>query len=124
MPTSEQMTRPRVEADIATGLRGSAPVQVVCQVEEQLPDPAAGAAGARLALALLRAEYARLVTAARASVTAARAGSANPLVYVEAELVRHGGLPPHDMTVPTVLAAAGPAMMLSGRAADYATPRR
>ncbi len=120
MPAGEQITRPRVEADIATNLRGSAPRTTVCEVGEQLPGPVAGLAEAGLALALLRAEYARLVAAARASVTAARAGSAHPLVYVEAELARHGGLPPQDTTVPAVLADARTAMTLAGRAANYA----
>jgi hypothetical protein len=78
---------------------------------------AAGMAQTELALALLKAEYARLVAAARASVTAARAGAADPLVYVMAELSRHSGLPPLGSTVPAVLADAGTAMTLAGRAA-------
>lgn len=82
---------------------------------ERLPSSSLGVAEARLAL--LRAEYARLVTAARASVTAARAGVPDPLVYLEAELARHCGLPPQDATVPAVLADAGTAMVLAGRAA-------
>ncbi len=78
---------------------------------------AAGAAQTELALALLKAEYARLVAAARASVTAARAGAADPLVYVMAELSRHSGLPSLGSTVPAVLADASTAMTLAGRAA-------
>jgi hypothetical protein len=107
--------RPRATADPAMGSPDPAPGHVVCREGEQLPGPAARVAEARLAL--LRAEYARLVTAARASVTAARAGAADPLVYVEAELARHCGLPPQDSTVPAVLADAGAAMALAARAA-------
>jgi hypothetical protein len=91
---------------------GLAPEQVVCRAGEQLPGPVAREAEARLAL--LPAEYARLVTAARASVAAARAGGADPLVYVEAELARHCGLPPQDATVLAVLADVGTAMVLAG----------
>src|SRR2546428_9476005 len=104
MLTAEQMTMPCIEVDVATGLPRPTATQVVRQSGEQLPDPVAWTAEARLAL--LRAEYARLVTAARASVAAAWAGSSDPLVYVEAELVRHCGLPPQDATVPAVLADA------------------
>lgn len=107
--------RPRATADPAMGSPDPAPGHVVCREGEQLTGPAARVAEARLAL--LRAEYARLVTAARASVTAARAGAADPLVYVEAELARHCGLPPQDSTVPAVLADAGAAMALAARAA-------
>ncbi len=107
--------RPRATADPAMGSPDPAPGHVVCREGEQLPGPAARVAEARLAL--LRAEYARLVTAARASVTAARAGAADPLVYVEAELARHCGLPPQDSTVPAVLADVGAAMALAARAA-------
>lgn len=67
-------------------------------------------------LALLRAEYARLVAAARASVAAAAAGQADPLVYVRAELARHGGLPPRGLTASAVLADAAGAMQVAGRA--------
>jgi hypothetical protein len=74
-------------------------------------------ADATVALALLRADYARLAAAARASVSAARTGAANPLVYVEAELIRRGGLPPRDATVLTVLADARTAMFMAGEAA-------
>ena len=107
--------RPRPKADPDAVLPGPAPEQAVCWEGERLPGMAAGAVEARLAL--LRAEYARLATAARASVTAARAGEANPLVYVEAELARHCGLPPQDSTVPAVLADAGAAMAVAARAA-------
>lgn len=109
MLTAEQMTRPRSAAEFPAGWLDPEPARVAGLAEEQLSAPEAG-----LALALLRADYARLVTAARASVTAARAGSADPLVYVEAELTRRGGLPPQDTTVPAVLADARAAMMLAG----------
>jgi hypothetical protein len=85
---------------------------------------AAGREPAALALALLRAEYARLAAAARASVTAARAGAANPLVYVEAELARHGGLPPADATVLAVLADAAAGMMVATHASTAVICRR
>jgi hypothetical protein len=92
----------------------SSRLTAACPGGEQPPGLPPGVAEARLAL--LRAEYARLIAAARASVTAARAGAADPLVYVEAELARHCGLPPQDATVPAVLADAGTAMVLAGRA--------
>ena len=82
------------------------------------------AAHAELALALLKARHAKLVAAARASVTAARAGAADPLVYVRAELSRYDGLPPLDSTVPAVLGDASTAMTLAGRAAGPASWRR
>jgi hypothetical protein len=85
---------------------------------------AARTAQAELALTLFKAKYAKLVAAARASVTAARAGAADPLVYVRAELSRYDGLPPLDSTVPTVLADANTAMTLAGRAAGPASWRR
>lgn len=59
-------------------------------------------------MALLRAEYARLLAAARAAVAAAREGAPDLLVYVEAELARHGGLPPQGVSVLAVLADAVP----------------
>jgi hypothetical protein len=120
MPGGEQMPG-RGEGDIAAGLRGPTAGQVACQVRDQLPGSAAETADARQALALLRAEHARLITAARASVTAARAGSANPLAYVEAEMTRRGGLPPQDAAVPVVLADTGTAMMLTGWAPKAVT---
>lgn len=52
-------------------------------------------------------------TAVRASAAAAPAGATDPLVYAEAELARHCGLPPQDATMPAVLADAGAAMALS-----------
>ena len=120
MLTAEQATRPRIEADDAAGLRGPEPAQLMGQAGERLPGPVAWTAEARLAL--MRAEYARLVTAARASVAAARAGSPDPLVYVKAELVRHYGLPPQNATVLAVLADANAALVLAGRAARLDEP--
>jgi hypothetical protein len=88
----------------------AAPAQALYPASEQARHPAPDTS---LALALLRAEYARLAAAARASVAAARAGATDPLVYVEAELARHGGLPPKDMTVLAVLADAHTAMIMA-----------
>jgi hypothetical protein len=107
--------KPRLEMNAAPGLPRPTLRPPARQAAGRLPSPAPGVAEARLAL--LRAEYARLVAAARASITAARAGAPDPLVYLEAELARHGGLPPQDATVPAVLADAGTAMVLAGRAA-------
>ena len=81
---------------------------------------AARTAQAELALALFKAKYAKLAAAARASVTAARAGADDPLAYVRTELSRYGGLPPMDGTVLAVLADASTAMALAGRAAEPA----
>jgi hypothetical protein len=102
MLTREQIIQLRLETGSAAGLRG----------------PAARGrpgSGPEERLALLRAEYAQLIAAARATVAAARAGASDPLVYVEAELARHGGLPPQGASVPTVLADACTAMMLAGK---------
>lgn len=120
MVTRALPARPRAKADPAGGSPGPARKQFTCREGQQLPGRAGRATEARLAL--LRAEYARLVTAARASVAAARAGATDPLVYVEAELVRHCGLPPQDATVPAVLADANAATELAGRAAGPDEP--
>ncbi len=85
---------------------------------------AARTAQAEQSLALLKARYAQLVAAARASVTAAWADSEDPLAYVRAELSRCHGMPPRDSTVPAVLADARTAMMLAGCAARPASWRR
>jgi hypothetical protein len=111
--TREQMLRLRLETGAAAGLAGPAGLMVIRRAGEQRPGPAGMTAEDRLAL--LRAGYARLIAAARASVTAARAGDADPLAYVEAELARHGGLPPQGASVPAVLADARTAMMLAGK---------
>lgn len=115
MLTREQMLRLRLETGAAAGLPARARVMVMRRAQEQVPGRVGETAEDRLAL--LRAEYARMITAARASVTARRAGAADPLAYVEAELARHDGLPPRDTTVPAVLADAATAMILAGRAA-------
>jgi hypothetical protein len=115
MLTREDMVRLHYDTNAAAGLRGSAARKTMCWAAEQLPGAEAWKAKDRLTLLL--AEYARLITAARASVTAARAGAAYPLAFVEAELARHGGLADQDVTVPTVLADARTAMVLAGRAA-------
>lgn len=88
---------------------------MLTRAQPRPPDPPSGEAEDRLALLL--AAHANLVSAARASIAAARAGAAHPLAYVEAELARHNGLPPQDAKVPTVLADAGTAMLVAGRAA-------
>jgi hypothetical protein len=75
-------------------------------------------AKATVAPVLLRAEYARLDAVGRAAVSAPGAGAAEPLVYVEAELIRRGGLPPRDATVLTALADARTAMITAGEAAS------
>ena len=106
MLTREQMSQPRLEAGAAAGWRDPA---------AEMPGADAGPTKDKLALALLRAEYARLLAAARATVAAARTGAPDPLVYVEAELARHGGLPPRGASVPVVLADARTAMMLAAR---------
>lgn len=116
MLTREQRLRLRLETGAAAGLPGPAGPTVIRRAGRQRPCPAGGTAEHRLAL--LRAEYARLISAARASVTAGRAGAAHPLAHVEAELARHGGLPPRDATVPAVLADAASAMVVAGRATE------
>ena len=97
--------------------------QALALLELESAAMAARTAQAELGLALLKAKYAKLVAAARASVTAARAGATDPLVYVRAELSRYDGLPPLDSTVPTVLADASTAMTLAQRAAGPASWR-
>lgn len=94
------------------------------------PQPLRGRARARTEpgltvearLALLRSEYARLATAACASIAAARAGAADPLAYLEAELARHRGLPPPGAAVPAILADAAAAMSLAARAGQLHEP--
>jgi hypothetical protein len=60
-------------------------------------------------LALLAAEHAALVAAARASVAAAALGQADALVFVRAELERHGQLPPASASPVEVLAVSAAA---------------
>jgi hypothetical protein len=107
MLTREQIIQLRLETGAAAGLRGPAATE--------RPGADHRSAKDKLALALLRAEYARLLAAARAAVAAARQGAPDPLVYVEAELAHHGGLPPQGASVSAVLADACTAMMLAGK---------
>jgi hypothetical protein len=119
----ERLARLRHEAALAAGLVGPRTADVMVRAGEWLPDAVAEAEEARSLLDLLRVEYARLAAAARASVAAASAGQADPLVYVRAELARHGGLPPKDASILAVLADATGAMRVAGRAGqlpDYA----
>uniref|UniRef100_UPI003F4905A0 hypothetical protein n=1 Tax=Sphaerisporangium sp. CA-236357 TaxID=3240030 RepID=UPI003F4905A0 len=62
-------------------------------------------------LALLQAEHAALVMAARASVAAAEQGQADPLVFVRAQLDRHGQLPPAGASPVELLAVAAAAAL-------------
>jgi hypothetical protein len=50
----------------------------------------------RAALGWLRMRYANLLAAARATLTAARDGDANPLAYLIDELAAQGQLPPAE----------------------------
>jgi hypothetical protein len=68
---------------------------------------AAAQAEATQRLALLRAQHARLVAAARATIAASRDGYQMPLIFLEHELARHGQLPGRDQSVPQLLAAGG-----------------
>ncbi|MGH3801762.1 MAG: hypothetical protein ACRDTD_16845 [Pseudonocardiaceae bacterium] len=54
----------------------------------------------RRALASLRMHHANLLAAARATLTAARDGEANPLAYLVDELAAHGQLPPSETGSP------------------------
>lgn len=54
----------------------------------------------RRALASLRMRYANLLAAARATLTAARDGEANPLAYLIDELAAQGQLPPAEIGSP------------------------
>jgi hypothetical protein len=54
----------------------------------------------RRALASLRMRYANLLAAARATLTAARDGDANPLAYLVDELAAQGQLPPVETGAP------------------------
>lgn len=117
MLTSEQMRGLRQEAAAVSGLAGPRTAEAMCRAGGWLPDAVAAAEEAGSLLELLRVEYARLAAAARASVAAASAGQADALVYVRAELARHGGLPPRGVAVPVVLADAAGAMRVAARAA-------
>lgn len=54
----------------------------------------------RPALTSLRMRYANLLAAARATLTAARDGDANPLAYLVDELAAQGQLPPAEAGSP------------------------
>ncbi|MDQ3764723.1 MAG: hypothetical protein M3460_25285 [Actinomycetota bacterium] len=56
----------------------------------------------RRVLASLRMCYANLLAAARATVTAARDGEANPLAYLVDELAALGQLPPAETGSPSL----------------------
>jgi hypothetical protein len=115
-PEDTAVRRLRYEAAAVSGLAGPRTAEVMCRAGEWLPDAVAEAEEARSLLDLLRVEYARLAAAARGAVAAAAAGQADPLVYVRAELARHGGLPPENATVTAMLADAAGAMRVAGRA--------
>ncbi|GIH22525.1 hypothetical protein Aph01nite_08350 [Acrocarpospora phusangensis] len=53
--------------------------------------------------ALLAAEHAELVAAARAAVAGARLGEGDPLIHVRHVLDRHGQLPPEGSHPATIL---------------------
>jgi len=69
---------------------------------------------ARSRLALLRAEYAGLLAAARATVAAAQAGEADPAGYVRGVLAERGQLPPAGARPLHVVADARAALCLTG----------
>jgi hypothetical protein len=117
MLTSAQMGSLRHAAAAVSGLAGPRTAEALGRAGEWLPDAVAEAEETRSLLELLRVEYARLAAAARGAVAAAAAGQADPLVYVRAELARHGGLPPANAAVTAVLADAAGAMRVAGRAA-------
>ncbi|WP_214417065.1 hypothetical protein [Sphaerisporangium fuscum] len=62
-------------------------------------------------LLLLQVEHAALVAAARAAVAAAEQGQADPLVFLRAELGRHGQLPPAGASPVELLAVAAAARL-------------
>ncbi|NAS22504.1 hypothetical protein GT755_12505 [Herbidospora sp. NEAU-GS84] len=64
-------------------------------------------------LALLTAEHAGLLAAARAAVAGAQLGEADPLIYLRHELDRHGQLPPVG-AVPMALLSS-PGLIAEGR---------
>ena len=65
-------------------------------------------------MALLRAEYAALLAAARATVAAAQAGEADPAGYVRGVLAERGQLPPAGARPLHVVADARAALCLTG----------
>ncbi|MFO7251507.1 MAG: hypothetical protein DIU60_012220, partial [Actinomycetes bacterium] len=73
--------------------------------------------------ALLRSHYLGLLTAARASVAAERAGDPDPLVFLRHELDRRGQLPADDEQAQRILADAKAAMTMVAEL-DQAPRRR
>jgi len=69
----------------------------------------------RTLLALVRAEYANLLAAGRATLAAYRDGEADPLWYLRDELSAHGQLPPPDLHASELLAQADPTRREVGR---------
>ena len=118
MLTSAQMRSLRHQAAAVSGLAGPRTTEALGRAGEWLPDAVAEVEEARSLLELLQVEYARLAAAARGAVAGAAARQADPLVYVRAELDRHGGLPPANASVTAVLADAAGAMRMAGRAAQ------
>jgi hypothetical protein len=79
-----------------------------------LPEVLADLDTARSRLALMRAEYAALLAAARAAVAAAQAGEADPLGYVRGVLEGRGQLPAAGARPAWIVADACSAMALTG----------
>jgi hypothetical protein len=73
--------------------------------------------------ALLRSHYLGLLTAARASVAAERAGDPEPLIFVKHELAKRDQLPADDEQAQRILADARTAMAFAMNL-DQAPPRR
>ncbi len=87
------------------------------------PDrPGAGLPAALPGNALLCADYAALIAAARASVAAADSGSADPLIYVRDLLAARGHLPQHGASPLIVLADARAALHMTGWTAPCPRP--
>jgi len=79
-----------------------------------LPEVLADLDATRSRLALMRAEYAALLAAARAAVAAAQAGEADPLGYVRGVLEVRGQLPAAGARPAWIVADARSAMALTG----------
>lgn len=65
-------------------------------------------------LAIVQAEYAELLAAARAAVAAERNGDADPLAYVRGVLAEHGQLPADGAAAVHVVDDARMALCLTG----------
>jgi hypothetical protein len=79
-----------------------------------LPETLADLDAGRSRLALMRAEYAALLAAARAAVAAARSGEADPVCYIRGVLQDRRQLPPAGARPAQVVADARSAMALTG----------